>query len=58
MCDGWVTTESLIAAGKKVGVYKDGLSVNFMQTDRFEQAERCVAREGTSQTITWEKKHS
>lgn len=38
MWDGWVSKESLIKAGKRVGVASNGLNVTWMQNDKFEQA--------------------
>ena len=34
----WVSKESLVKAVKRVGVTANGLSVNFMQKDKFQQA--------------------
>ena len=36
--NGWVSKQSLLKAAKCVGVTATGLSVNFMQTEKFEQA--------------------
>ncbi|CAB4012717.1 Hypothetical predicted protein [Paramuricea clavata] len=39
MWNGWVSKQSLLKAAKRVGVTATGLNVNFMQKDKFEQAE-------------------
>jgi len=39
----WTTRESLVKAGKRVGISKEGLSVNFMQQDKFQAAANCIA---------------
>ena len=38
----WTTKESLVKTGKHVGISKDGLSVEFMQHDKFETAVMCI----------------
>ena len=38
----WTTRESLIKAGKRVGIPNEGLSVEFMQQDKFETAASCI----------------
>ena len=38
MWNRWVSKQSLLKAAKCVGVTATGLSVNFMQTEKFEQA--------------------
>ena len=38
----WTTRESLIKAGKRVGISNEGLSVEFMQQDKFETAASCI----------------
>ena len=45
----WVSKESLIKAGKRVGIYANGLNVNNMQKDKFEQAERVIEKENIPQ---------
>ena len=37
MWDDWASSDNLIAAAKRVGISKDGLNVNDMQQDKFEQ---------------------
>ena len=38
MWDDWASSDNIIAAAKRVGIGKDGLNVNDMQQDKFEQA--------------------
>ena len=38
----WATANSLVKAAKRVGVTSEGLSVNFMQQNKFEQASNCM----------------
>ena len=38
MWNGWVSKQSLLKAAKCVGITATGLNVNFMQTEKFEQA--------------------
>ena len=45
----WVSKESLIKVGKRVGIYANGLNVNNMQKDKFEQAERVMEKENIPQ---------
>lgn len=52
MWGDWVSKESLVAAGKKVGISKDGLDVNFMQNDKFEQAAKCIDSDKSSTPST------
>ena len=40
--DKWASNISLIKAAKRVGVTPEGLSVHFMQQDKFEQAANCM----------------
>ena len=42
MWDKWASKISLIKAAKRVGVTPEGLSVHFMQQDKFEQAANCM----------------
>ena len=45
LADVWPTSttrESLIKAGKRVGISNEGLSVEFMQQDKFETAASCI----------------
>ena len=37
MWDDWASSDNLIVAAKRVGISKDGLNVNDMQQDKFEQ---------------------
>ena len=39
----WTSKEALVKAAKVVGIAESGLSVNWMQQDKFEQAERCLS---------------
>jgi len=48
MWDGWVSKESLIKAGKRVGVASNGLNVTWMQNDKFEQAAGIIQSNVTS----------
>ena len=47
MWDKWASNISLIKAAKRVGVTPEGLSVHFMQQDKFEQAANCMEVEDT-----------
>ena len=38
MWNGWVSKQSLLKAAKRIGDTVTGLNVNFMQTEKFEQA--------------------
>ena len=38
----WAPSAAIVNAARKVGVTPDGLDVNLMQQDKFEQAERCI----------------
>ena len=38
----WVTKESLVNAGMRVGITSTALSIGFMQQDKFELAEACI----------------
>ena len=38
----WASVDSLTKAAKRVGITPEGLSVNFMQQDKFEQAAGCM----------------
>ena len=38
----WVTKESLVTPAKRVGVSRDGLSIQNMQQEKFSQAELCL----------------
>ena len=42
VCPTWTTRESLIKDGKRVGISNEGLSVDFMQQDKFEIASSCI----------------
>ena len=41
----WATKDSIINAGKRVGITKDGLNVNDMQQDKFKQAASLIANQ-------------
>ena len=44
----WVSREALVNAGKRVGVGSEGLSVEYMQKDKFEQAALCMSGKSCS----------
>lgn len=48
--DKWATKSVIVNAAKRVGIFKEGLSVNEMQQDKFEQAARCMEREEPKQS--------
>jgi len=45
MWDKWASVPSLSKAAKRVGITPEGLSVHFMQQDKFEQAANCMETE-------------
>ena len=49
MWDGWVSKQSLLKAAKRVGVTATGLNVNFMQSEKFEQAAGILEGNNTSE---------
>ena len=38
----WASNEALVKAAKVIGITASGLSVNWMQQDKFERPERCL----------------
>ena len=38
----WASKETIINAGKKVGISSGGLSVEWMQEDKFSRAQLCI----------------
>ena len=38
----WASNEALVKAAKVIGITASGLSVNWMQQDKFEHPERCL----------------
>ena len=46
-CHPWATKESIVNAAKRVGVSSSGLSINFMQQDKFARAEACIDPESS-----------
>jgi len=43
--DKWASVPSLSKAAKRVGITPEGLSVHFMQQDKFKQAANCIETE-------------
>ncbi|XP_065677263.1 uncharacterized protein LOC136071680 [Hydra vulgaris] len=44
MWDKWASRDTIINAAKRVGISKEGLSVNNMQQDKFHQAANCMVQ--------------
>ena len=39
----WASKETIINANKKVGISSGGLSVEWMQKDKFSRAQQCIS---------------
>ena len=44
MWDKWASRDTIINATKRVEISKEGLNVNNMQQDKFQQAANCLAQ--------------
>ena len=38
----WASRETIVASGKRVGISANGLNVDWMQQDKFDQAAACI----------------
>ena len=48
----WADKDTLISCAKRVGITSSGMSVNFMQQDKFERAAACIQEEIPPSTST------